>query len=114
MGIIEATSSSERPVPGTHRGINTGGGWRAAQGARALVLSGSPGIFSAGLDVPCLLKLDRPSMNAVWRNFYGLMRALAWRPIQPYLSNGSVLYGKNHLSPPRETRPSSLCTFLKS
>jgi enoyl-CoA hydratase/carnithine racemase len=46
-------------------------------GARALVLSGSPGIFSAGLDVPCLLKLDRPSMNAVWRNFYGLMRALA-------------------------------------
>lgn len=47
------------------------------QGARALVLSGSPGIFSAGLDVPCLLKLDRPSMNAVWRNFYGLMRALA-------------------------------------
>jgi Delta3-Delta2-enoyl-CoA isomerase len=47
------------------------------QGARALVLSGSPGIFSAGLDVPCLLKLDRPAMNAVWRNFYGLMRALA-------------------------------------
>ena len=47
------------------------------QGARALVLSGSPGIFSAGLDVPCLLKLDQPSMNAVWRNFYGLMRALA-------------------------------------
>ena len=47
------------------------------QGARALVLSGSPGIFSAGLDVPCLLKLDRPSMNTVWRNFYGLMRALA-------------------------------------
>jgi len=47
------------------------------QGARALVLSGSPGIFSAGLDVPCLLKLDQPSMNQVWRSFYGLMRALA-------------------------------------
>ena len=47
------------------------------QGARALVLSGSPGIFSAGLDVPCLLKLDRASMNGVWRNFYGLMRSLA-------------------------------------
>lgn len=47
------------------------------QGARALVLSGSPGMFSAGLDVPCLLKLDRPSMDTVWRNFYGLMRALA-------------------------------------
>jgi len=47
------------------------------QGARALVLSGSSGIFSAGLDVPCLLKLDQPSMNTVWRNFYSLMRALA-------------------------------------
>jgi enoyl-CoA hydratase/carnithine racemase len=51
------------------------------EGRRALVLSGSPGIFSAGLDVPVLLKLDRPSMDAVWRDFYGLMRALASSPI---------------------------------
>jgi Delta3-Delta2-enoyl-CoA isomerase len=29
-------------------------------GKRALVISGSPGMFSAGLDVPLLLKLDRP------------------------------------------------------
>ena len=28
---------------------------------RALVVSGLPGIFSAGLDVPVLLKLDRPA-----------------------------------------------------
>jgi len=51
------------------------------EGRRALVLSGSPGIFSAGLDVPVLLKLDRPSMEAVWRDFYALMRALASSPI---------------------------------
>jgi Delta3-Delta2-enoyl-CoA isomerase len=48
---------------------------------RALVLSGSPGMFSAGLDVPVLLKLDRPSMDAVWRDFYRLMGAIAASPI---------------------------------
>ena len=51
------------------------------EGKRALVLSGSPGVFSAGLDVPVLLKLDRPAMDAVWRDFYGLMNALASSPI---------------------------------
>jgi len=34
-------------------------------------------MFSAGLDVPVLLKLDRPAMDAVWRDFYALMNALA-------------------------------------
>jgi Delta3-Delta2-enoyl-CoA isomerase len=50
-------------------------------GKRALVLSGSPGMFSAGLDVPLLLKLDRAAMDAVWRDFYALMNALASSPI---------------------------------
>jgi enoyl-CoA hydratase/carnithine racemase len=51
------------------------------EGMRALVLSGSPGMFSAGLDVPVLLKLDRRAMDAVWRDFYELMKALASSPI---------------------------------
>jgi enoyl-CoA hydratase/carnithine racemase len=51
------------------------------EGKRALVLSGSPGMFSAGLDVPVLLKLDRLAMDAVWRDFYELMKALASSPI---------------------------------
>jgi Delta3-Delta2-enoyl-CoA isomerase len=51
------------------------------EGKRALVLSGSPRMFSAGLDVPVLLKLDRPAMDAVWRDFYALMKALASSPI---------------------------------
>src|SRR5689334_16771126 len=34
-----------------------------AQGARALVLSGADGMFSAGLDVPELLPLDRPALR---------------------------------------------------
>ena len=33
-----------------------------AEGARALVLSGLPGMFSAGLDVPLLVTLDRAAM----------------------------------------------------
>ncbi len=50
-------------------------------GARALVLSGAPGRFSGGLDVPHLLQLDRPAIAATWRDFYGLLRALAVSPI---------------------------------
>ncbi|MGA8310316.1 MAG: enoyl-CoA hydratase/isomerase family protein [Terriglobales bacterium] len=50
-------------------------------GARALVLSGIPGRFSGGLDVPLLLTLDRPAMAKVWQDFYSLLRALACSPI---------------------------------
>jgi enoyl-CoA hydratase/carnithine racemase len=46
-------------------------------GARALVLAGRPGMFSAGLDVPELLRLERPAMESFLREFFGLMRALA-------------------------------------
>ena len=53
----------------------------AHDGARALVLSGSPGMFSAGLDVPQLLTLDRAAMNAVWREFYALLGIMASSPI---------------------------------
>jgi Delta3-Delta2-enoyl-CoA isomerase len=50
-------------------------------GARALVLSGMPGRFSAGLDIPLLLTLDRSVIAALWREFYALLRALALSPI---------------------------------
>ena len=52
-----------------------------AQGARALILSGSPGRFSGGLDIPSLMALDRPTMDSVWRDFYGLLGAFAQSPI---------------------------------
>jgi 3,2-trans-enoyl-CoA isomerase len=48
---------------------------------RALVLSGSPGRFSGGLDVPLLLTLGRPAMAALWQDFYALLRTLAASPI---------------------------------
>lgn len=54
----------------------------APQGhARALVLSGAEGMFSAGLDVPALLKLDQPAMSAFWREFIELLRAIALSPL---------------------------------
>lgn len=53
----------------------------AAEGARALVLSGQPGLFSAGLDVPALLRLGRDEMRKVWSDFSALMAALARSPI---------------------------------
>jgi len=50
-------------------------------GARALVLSGRPGMFSAGLDVPVLLQLDRPSMERFLGDFLALLRAVATSPL---------------------------------
>lgn len=51
------------------------------QGARALVVSGVPGMFSAGLDVPTLLQLDRDTFRVFWNDFFGLCAALARSPI---------------------------------
>lgn len=48
-----------------------------AAGCGAVVLSGAPGRFSGGLDVPALLTLDRPGIRTVWERFFGLMRAIA-------------------------------------
>jgi Delta3-Delta2-enoyl-CoA isomerase len=48
-----------------------------AEGARAVLLSGAPGRFSGGLDVPALLRLDRGGIAAMWRDFFGLLRDLA-------------------------------------
>ncbi|TVQ36050.1 MAG: enoyl-CoA hydratase/isomerase family protein [Wenzhouxiangella sp.] len=52
-----------------------------ADGARALILSGRPGLFSAGLDVPELLTLDEVGMRDFWKDFFGLLARLARSPI---------------------------------
>jgi Delta3-Delta2-enoyl-CoA isomerase len=52
-----------------------------ANGARGIMLSGRTGMFSAGLDVPALLQLDREEMIAFWQEFFGLCAALANSPI---------------------------------
>lgn len=51
------------------------------EGVEAVVISGSPGMFSGGLDVPHLLGLDRGAIHAMWREFYGLLHDLAASPL---------------------------------
>ena len=51
------------------------------EGAQALVLSGAPGMYSAGLDVPELLQLDRAAMGRFWGDFIALLRAIALSPV---------------------------------
>jgi enoyl-CoA hydratase/carnithine racemase len=49
----------------------------AGAGTGAVVLSGAPGRFSGGLDVPALLALDRTEIRAVWAELFGLVRDIA-------------------------------------
>ncbi len=49
--------------------------------ARAVVLSGQPGMFSAGLDMKALLALDRAAITAFWESFFALLRRLATSPV---------------------------------
>lgn len=52
-------------------------------GARGIVLSGGPSVFSAGLDVPYLMSLgdDREALTHAWEAFFGAARALAASPV---------------------------------
>jgi len=65
--LVAALSDAVRDAPG--------------QGMRAIVLSGSPGMFSAGLDVPVLLTLERPALAEFWRAFFSLLSRMARCPI---------------------------------
>ena len=53
----------------------------AAREAAAVVLSGLPGMFSAGLDVPELIDLDRAEFTGFWRRFTGLQKIIALMPV---------------------------------
>ena len=46
-------------------------------GARALVLSGREGMFSAGLDVPVLIELEREELSRALGAFFDAIEALA-------------------------------------
>ncbi len=50
---------------------------RAGDGVRALVLSGQPGLFCAGLDVAELAGLDTPGVREFTEQFFSLQRRLA-------------------------------------
>ncbi len=50
-------------------------------GARAIVLTGRPGMFSGGLDVPELIQLDRRHIESFWGRFFSLTHQLAASPV---------------------------------
>lgn len=52
-----------------------------ANGQRGIVLSGAQGLFSAGVDIPALLALDRDGVRGFWREFFALCSTLARLPI---------------------------------
>ena len=50
-------------------------------GAGAVVISGRPGVFSAGLDLPVLLELAPDELRAFWSGLFGLLEDLARSPV---------------------------------
>ncbi|MGN6480741.1 enoyl-CoA hydratase/isomerase family protein [Luteibacter sp.] len=46
-------------------------------GARGIILSGAQGMFSAGVDVPALLALDRAGVETFWNDFFALCGTIA-------------------------------------
>lgn len=52
-----------------------------ASGCRAIVLTGLPGMFSGGLDVPELIDQPRAAIQEFWSCFFGLCRTLAESPV---------------------------------
>ena len=53
----------------------------AGEEAGAVVVSGLPGMFSAGLDVPQLLQFDREEMGQFWQVFLKLLKTIAHMPV---------------------------------
>lgn len=53
----------------------------AAAKAGAVVVSGLPGMFSAGLDVPQLMQLERQDLAKFWQRFLDMLKIFATLPV---------------------------------
>lgn len=52
----------------------------AARDRDAIVITGQPGVFSAGLDVPAILAMDRPAMTQLFNTLWHAQHAVALSP----------------------------------
>lgn len=52
-----------------------------ARDYRAIVLSGQPGMFSAGLDIVTLAKLDQEHVELFWRQFFKMLQTIGSSPV---------------------------------
>lgn len=98
-GPVRELSLSRAPVNALHPALMQAirSGLREARGAgcQAIVISGRPGCFTAGLDVPELLRLDRAEMRRAWDEFFGLLGDVAMSevPIAAALTGHSPAAG---------------------
>jgi enoyl-CoA hydratase/carnithine racemase len=53
----------------------------AASSDSAIVITGQPGLFSGGLDVPSMLGMDRDGIAALFTDLWRLQRAIATSPV---------------------------------
>jgi enoyl-CoA hydratase/carnithine racemase len=53
----------------------------AAAKSAAIVVSGLPGMFCAGLDLPELIHCDREAISRFWQSFLRLLRTIAQSPV---------------------------------
>ncbi|NCF61977.1 MAG: enoyl-CoA hydratase/isomerase family protein [Gammaproteobacteria bacterium] len=53
----------------------------AGETADAVVISGKSGMFSAGLDVPELIRLDHDQFSIYWGKFLGMLETIARMPV---------------------------------
>jgi len=84
QGSIREIRMSRSPVNALNPefvSLQTAALGEAVTGADAVVLSGLPGIFCAGLDVVELLPLGRTDMKAFWSDFIGLLETIACAPV---------------------------------
>lgn len=54
---------------------------RGAADQSALLITGQPGVFSAGLDVPAILAMDRASMAQVFESLWRAQQVIALSPV---------------------------------
>ena len=64
-------------VEGLHQAIDQ----HTSSGAKALMLSGREGIYSAGLDVKKLLEMNADEITVFFKSFWGLMAKISKSPI---------------------------------
>jgi 3,2-trans-enoyl-CoA isomerase len=80
-GRVRELSLSRPPVNAIHpalmRALRSALGEARRAGCQAIVISGRPGCFSAGLDVPELLRLDRAEMRQAWQELFSLLGDVA-------------------------------------
>jgi 3,2-trans-enoyl-CoA isomerase len=84
-GRVRELSLSRAPVnaldPGLMQALRAALRQARQAGCAAIVISGRPGCFSAGLDVPALLRLDRDGMRQAWGDLFSLLGELAMSEI---------------------------------